>query len=36
MVLSVSVDYGDFRVVLFIQSRLRIRQKYFSVHGELF
>jgi hypothetical protein len=28
MTLSVHGDNGDFRVVLYIQSRLRIRQKY--------
>ncbi len=27
-------DNGDFRVVLFMQSRLRIRQKFFTVYGE--
>jgi hypothetical protein len=32
--LSVHGDYGDFRMVLDVQSRLRIRQKYFSVNGE--
>jgi hypothetical protein len=32
--LNVYGDFGDFSEVLFIQSRLRIRQKYFSVHGE--
>jgi hypothetical protein len=32
--LSVHGDYDDFRVVLDVQSRLRIRQKYLSVNGE--
>jgi hypothetical protein len=32
--LSVHGDCGDFRGVLDVQSRHRIRQKYFSVHGE--
>jgi hypothetical protein len=31
--LSVHGDNVDFRVVLFITSRLRIRQKYFSLNG---
>ncbi len=31
--LDVHGDCGDFSVVLFIRSRLRIRQKYFSVQG---
>jgi hypothetical protein len=34
MTLSVHGDDGDFRVVLYIQCRLQIRQKYLSVHGE--
>jgi hypothetical protein len=34
--LSVHGDYGGFIVVLLIQSRLRIRQKYYCVHGELY
>ncbi len=32
--LSVHGDYGDLWEVLFIQSRLRMRQKYLSVLGE--
>ncbi len=27
-------DNGDFRVVLFIQIRLRVRQKYLIMYGE--
>jgi hypothetical protein len=33
MTLSVHGENGDFRVVLYIQIRLQIRQKCFSVHG---
>ncbi len=32
--LSVHGDSGDFRVDLDVKSRLRLRQKYFNVHGE--
>jgi hypothetical protein len=32
--LSVHWDYSDFRVVLYIRSRLRTRLKYLSQHGE--
>jgi hypothetical protein len=32
--LIVHEDNGDFRVVLLLQSRLRIRQKYFIMYGE--
>jgi hypothetical protein len=32
--LSEHGDYGSLRIVLYIQNRLRIRQKYLSVHGE--
>ncbi len=32
--LSVLGEHGYFRVVFYVRSRLRIRQKYFSVHGE--
>jgi hypothetical protein len=34
--LGVHGHYGDFRVILSIQNRLQICQKYFSVHRELF
>jgi hypothetical protein len=32
--LSIDVDYGNFRIVLYIQNRLRVRQNYLSVHTE--
>jgi hypothetical protein len=32
--LRVHRDYGNFRMVLYIQSRLRIRQKYLNMHEE--
>jgi hypothetical protein len=32
--LNVHGDYGDFKVVLDVQSRLRIRRKYFSENAE--
>jgi hypothetical protein len=32
--LSVHRDYGDLRVVLFMRSRLRIRQKHYCVYGD--
>jgi hypothetical protein len=32
--LGVHGDYGNFRIVLYTQNRLRKRQNYLSVHGE--